>query len=79
MIKIGLKSNANFLFSEMQGDTLGGTDGSVLFRSIVHLDDDQFIKFKCLIESFGGDVDKSLVVSDSDDADYECYFTKLES
>ncbi len=39
IIKIGLKANANFLFNEMLGDTLGGTTGGVLFKSIVFLNE----------------------------------------
>lgn len=78
-IRIGLKSNANFLFSQMRGDTLGGTTGDPLWRSIMHLTKPQFKRFKVLIEAFGGDLDKSLTqAADNQEVDYECYFTKVK-
>ena len=80
MIKIGLKSNAAFLFTEMQGDTLGGTEGKPYWNSIVHLTEKQFVKFKWVIVAFGGDIEKSLTKtkknSFTDAVDYECYFVK---
>jgi len=76
MVKIGLKANANFLFSQMGGDTLGGTTGEPYWASIIHLTEQQFGKFKTLIASFGGDVCKSITRSNANDVDYECYFTK---
>ena len=80
MIKIGLKANANFLFSEMKGDTLGGTTGRPYWASIMHVNKEQFEKFKKLLVAFGGDIEKSLTKTDphsfTDHVDYECYFTK---
>jgi hypothetical protein len=76
IIKIGLKSNANFLFAQMKGDTEGGTGRDVLFASILHVTEMQFKKFKKLISTFDGDVEKSLVISNNKDVDYECYFVK---
>lgn len=77
-IKIGLKSNANFLFAQMLGDTLGGTTGGILFKSIVFLNEIQFEKFKNLITMFGGDTEKSLTVAKPrDEVDFQCYFIKL--
>ncbi len=79
-IKIGLKGNANFLFGEMKGDTLGGTTGHPYWTSILHLTEKQFTKFKRLIIAFGGDIDKSLTKTEphsfTDTVDYECYFVK---
>jgi len=75
IIKIGLKSNANFLFSQMNGNTLGGTSGGKLWVSILHVSQDQFKKFKILISAFGGKPE-SLQKSDNPDVDYECYFKK---
>lgn len=80
LIKVGLKANAAFLFPEMRGDTMGGSEGGVYWRSIVHLTTVQFAKFKKLIITFDGDLDKSLTKvekhSFADAVDYECYFTK---
>lgn len=80
MIKIGLKSNANFLFGEMNGNTLGGTDGQPYWMSILHLAGPQFEQFKRLIVTFGGNVAKSLTKTEKgsfvDHVDYECYFVK---
>lgn len=82
LIKVGLKANAAFLFPEMRGDTMGGSEGGVYWRSIVHLTTVQFAKFKKLIITFGGDLDKSLtqtlVSSFCDEVDYECYFIKAK-
>ncbi len=80
MVKIGLKSNATFLFGQMRGDTLGGTTGGVYWNSIVHLTKLQFEKFKRTLIAFDGDVDKSLTKTEkhsfADKVDYECYFVK---
>jgi len=81
IIKVGLKSNANFLFSQMNGDTMGGAMGRVFYRSVVFLTEKQFESFKTLIVKFGGDVEMSLTVNkreegDGEDVDYGCYFIK---
>lgn len=81
MIKIGLKSNAAFLWDQMNGDTLGGTDGGVYWRAIMHVTEQQFAKFKRVLVAFGGDLAKSLTATTKhsfrDEVDYECYFVKL--
>ena len=80
MIKIGLKSNAVFLFNQMNGDTLGGTSGGIYWISIIHLTKTQFKKFKHVLVAFGGDLAKSLSKTEkhsfTDEVDYECYFIK---
>ncbi len=80
MIKIGLKNNAAFLFGQMTGDTLGGTTGEPYWTSILHLSKKQFKKFKVVLATFGGDVEKSLTKTEphsfTDQVDYECYFVK---
>ncbi|KKN51766.1 hypothetical protein LCGC14_0619430 [marine sediment metagenome] len=79
MIKIGLKANANFLFGQMKGDTLGGSTGEPYWKSIMHVNQQQFEKFQRLIIAFGGDHSKSLSKLNglyAGQADYECYFTK---
>ncbi len=80
MIKVGLKSNAAFLFGQMQGDTLGGTTGGAYWTSILHLTELQFKKFKHVLVTFGGDLAKSLTKTEkhsfTDEVDYECYFVK---
>lgn len=79
-IKIGLKANANFLFAQMEGNTLGGTGGEPYWKSILHLNNTQFKKFKQVIVAFGGDVSKSLTKTEKhsflDCVDYDCYFIK---
>ena len=76
MIKIGLKSNAAFLFQQMQGDCLGGSLGGTCWVSILHVTNKQFNRFKATLKTFGGDVSKSLQKSDHDAIDYDCYFVK---
>lgn len=80
MIKVGLKANAAFLFREMKGDTLGGVEDDLNWRSILHVTKQQFRKFKLLITTFGGDLKKSLsktkAHSFTDHVDYECYFVR---
>lgn len=79
-IKVGLKSNANFLFGQMRGDTLGGVDGKPYWVSVLYLTDNQFAKFKQLIFAFGGDIEKSLTKvqehSFLDAVDYDCFFIR---
>ena len=75
--KIGLKANANFLFTAMLGDTLGGYESKPLFRSVVILNTKQFEKFKNLIILFNGNLKKSLVKDEKNlEVDYQCYFCK---
>lgn len=76
IIKVGLKANAAFLFSEMGGDTLGGREGGVLYRSVMYLSISQFGKFIQLITAFGGSPDLSITRADGGDVDCECYFAK---
>lgn len=82
MIKIGLKSNACFLWGQMNGDTLGGSMGGVYWAKIMHVTEEQFEKFKVVIATFGGDVEKSLIKTIEgghyDEVDYDCYFHKVE-
>lgn len=76
-IRVGLKANAHFLFSQMLGDTLGGVTGGVSFSSIVFLNERQFEKFKTLIAKFFGDIEKSLKANNStENVDFQCYFVK---
>ncbi len=80
MIKIGLKANAVFLFGQMNGDILGGTGGGVYWNKVLHVTKEQFKKFKALIVTYGGDLNKSLTKIEKnsfcDKVDYECYFIK---
>jgi len=77
-VKVGLKANAKFLFSQMGGETLGGCGGGILYSSIVYLNGGQFDKFKSLVEQFGYDIEKSLTkISEDKDVDFCCYLDKV--
>ena len=76
VIKIGLKANAHFLFSLMNGKTLGGTTGGIEHRAIVHLSEPQFDDFKHKIFVLGYNVSESLCVVKNADYDFSCYLVK---
>ena len=76
IIKVGLKSGSNWLFSAMHGDTIGGVE-SDFYVSIVFLTQSQFETFKKMIAKAGYNVQKSLTVANRQyGADYCCYLLK---
>jgi hypothetical protein len=78
IIKVGLKNNALFLLSAMQGDTLCGCTDGIFHNAIVLLTKTQFEKFKSLIVSFGYDEKKSLaIISLEKDIDFSCSLVSL--
>ena len=81
IIRVGLKSNAVFLWEQMRGDTLGGVTGLPFYNSIVFLTQEQFKKFKKAIRVFGGNIQKSLTKENDkyhkeNNISYSCYFVK---
>lgn len=79
IIKVALKPNSEWLWSQMAGDTLGGTTGGICHSSIMHLTETQLETFKDKISKQGGDVKLSLIeMRDEDKADYSysCFFVK---
>ncbi len=76
-VTIGLKANAGFLFSLMNGNTLGGHVGGINHVSVVKLSTEQFEVFKTKIRELGFDVYKSLTnVLPTYGVDYSCYLGK---
>ena len=76
IIKVGLKSNANFLFGEMKGETLGGVAGGIMHASIVHLTVLQFEKLKRLISQFGYSPKVSLAPCKNEDIQFSCFLKR---
>ncbi len=77
IFKVGLKSNANFLFELTDGDNLGGTTGGVCHVSVIHLTHKQYQNFKKIIIKLGYNIDKSIKeISNNRNCDYSCYLVK---
>ena len=77
-IKVGLKRNAAFLFSQLGGNVIEACTGGMHHVSIITLNTIQFDVLKRLIEYFGCSVKNSLIkTSDKEKqelgCDYSCF------